>query len=295
MVETILNVLVSAASYDLTDLATAKDELNIASSDTTNDVWLARAITQVSAAAASYCNRVFTVETVKETFYLHHHQAERHHAMHAPRGRTEPLQLSRYPVLSPPVTLRTGADTPSGMVLPFASTAGVAIGQPVAHDNVPDDTVVTGFVSNTSVTLSNAIIADIPAGDPVTFGILVRVSEPGGASFGLSYGGDFVVEADAGQLIRLDRATGSPRPWAGLITTVLCQAGYAAIPDDLVDAVLRVVTGRFAAKGRDPLLKSQEQPGIGTQNYWIGSVPGVRGAFTEEIAGMLDQYRAAVV
>jgi hypothetical protein len=52
---------------------------------------------------------------------------------------------------------------------------------------------------------------------------------------------------------------------------------------------------RNSAQGRDPLLKSREQPGIGTETYWIGTVPGVKGALPEEVTDLLDgKYRVPV-
>ena len=57
-------VLVPASTYDLIDLPTVKDELSLKSVDTSNDNFLNRAITQSSAAAANYCNRIFQVETL---------------------------------------------------------------------------------------------------------------------------------------------------------------------------------------------------------------------------------------
>lgn len=55
-----------ADPYDLTDLATVKEELNISGSDT--DAMLQRWITAVSTRIAKYCDRVFPVEQVTETF-----------------------------------------------------------------------------------------------------------------------------------------------------------------------------------------------------------------------------------
>lgn len=52
--------------YDLTDLATVKEELNIDGSDT--DTMLQRWITAASARISKYCDRVFAVEGVTETF-----------------------------------------------------------------------------------------------------------------------------------------------------------------------------------------------------------------------------------
>lgn len=63
-----IQVLVPATSYDLTTLATAKSELGIASADTSQDTKISLYIRQASDAIAAYCNRVFGLETVRETF-----------------------------------------------------------------------------------------------------------------------------------------------------------------------------------------------------------------------------------
>jgi hypothetical protein len=65
--------------------------------------------------------------------------------------------------------LTTSADTPSGSVLPFASTTGVRGGQGVTGSSIPAGTTVTA-VTSTSVTLSNAIAADMASGSSITFG-----------------------------------------------------------------------------------------------------------------------------
>lgn len=67
-VEPILTVNVAADSYDLVDIDTVKDELNI--SGTAYDAKLARWITSASRRAMSYTNRVFAVETVTEVWRL---------------------------------------------------------------------------------------------------------------------------------------------------------------------------------------------------------------------------------
>lgn len=65
-VSNIVTVTTAAPDYDLTDLATVKDELSIKTSDTSNDAWLGRGITQISKAIKKHCNRVFQVEAVTE-------------------------------------------------------------------------------------------------------------------------------------------------------------------------------------------------------------------------------------
>lgn len=85
-----LTVISAASSYDLTDLATVKDELGI--TDGIQDEKLQRWITQASKAAAAYCKRVLVQETVAETF-----RAD----IRWPVSETADfMPLSRYPVAS---------------------------------------------------------------------------------------------------------------------------------------------------------------------------------------------------
>lgn len=94
--ETLTSVVTPALSLDLVDLDTVKDELGI--TDTTQDDFLARAISQVSRAMASYCNRVLVKEQVTDTIYSR-------------LGRDQ-LVLSRFPVID--VTAATVADGTGG-------------------------------------------------------------------------------------------------------------------------------------------------------------------------------------
>lgn len=202
--------------YDLIDLATVHDELDIPTSKTSDDAFLQRAISQVSAQVAKYCNRVFPVETVRDTIY-----PERDAYPWQTPGGVSPLQLSRWPV----VRVRS-----------------------------------------------------------------VQIK----AAPGFVHGAEYRVDAPSGQLIRLDRWTQYPTQWWPEQTEVVYDAGYSTIPVDLQDAVLRLITARYYNRGRDPTLKSQTQPGLGDQTYWVGSVPGVKGPFTEDIIAILDPYRVPV-
>lgn len=289
ILDTISTVLVPAQNYDLTDLATVKDELSLKASDITNDVWLGRAITQVSATIAQWCNRTFPVETVQDQIY-----PTRGPYAYAAPGAISPLNLTRYPLLAPPIALATNADTASGAVLPFASTAGVVVGQPVGHESIPTGTVVKAMDSG-SVTLSKPIAADVPAGAAVFFGLDVAVTwqQLGEHGRRLVAGVDYQIDARIGALGRIGR-DGFPLPWRAMPTTVTYQTGFATIPADLVEAALRQITARFTARGRDPLLRVIDQPNLGRREYWVGTAPNVRGGFTEEIADVLDQYRVPV-
>lgn len=68
--QSLLTVTSFASSYDLTVLETVKEELGINSSDTSQDVRLARLIHETSNAISTICNRVFAEENVSEVFRM---------------------------------------------------------------------------------------------------------------------------------------------------------------------------------------------------------------------------------
>jgi hypothetical protein len=287
-IQIISTVLVAASTYDLTDLATAKDELSIKTAETSNDAFISRAITQVSAAVANYCNRTFQLETVQDVCIY-----DRDAYPYQVPGGGNPLQLSRYPMTSAYVMLATSGAVASGAVLNFAATAGVFVGQPVAGTNIPIGAVVSA-VGASSVTISVAVAGTVAAGAAITFGTLVVVANSASSLAGLVQDTDYRVDGRRGQLVRCNAYTGYPLTWNSVPTTVIYQGGYATIPADITDVVLRAVTQRLASRGRDPFLKHQTQPGIGEQSYWIGGTPGSSGAFTRELADQLDNYRVPV-
>jgi len=87
--------------YDLVDLATAKAELNI--TDTSKDALLLRWITEASAAAANFCNRVFPVESLKDQIF-----PPRDYFPATVIGGVMPLQLSRWPINGSPTVAENG-------------------------------------------------------------------------------------------------------------------------------------------------------------------------------------------
>ena len=288
-VDRFISVINPASTYDLTDLATVKDELAIPTNDTTKDAFLSRAISQVSAAIGNYCNRVFQVETVQEIVY-----PTMDAFPYQVPGNIAPLRLMRWPFVTAMLTFTTsGATSVGATVLPVGNTAGLVVGQPITATGIPVGAYVVGWTVNTSITISAATTAALPAGTSITLGMSISVSSLGTLS-ALTAGTDYLPDANTGLVTRLDSMTAYPTSWPVTQIVATYQAGYATIPLDIVDATLRAVSGRFVGRGRDPLLKSQEQPGIGHQTYWIGTAPGVRGAFTEEIADLLDNYRIPV-
>jgi hypothetical protein len=70
--------------------------------------------------------------------------------------------------LAASVKLTTNGDTQSGVNLPFASTTGITTGMYVSGVNIPGNTTVSAVTAN-SVTLSQPVIGEVPAGANVSF------------------------------------------------------------------------------------------------------------------------------
>ena len=120
-----------------------------------------------------------------------------------------------------------------------------------------------------------------------------------GVSSTLVAGVDFLVDASLGWLTRLEPTAGMPIGWRADQYSIQYQAGLftpgtTSPPADLEMAVLRLVTARFKARGRDPFLRSQGEPGVGQEQYWIGALPGQSGPFPPDIAAVLEKYRVPV-
>ena len=97
----ISTVTTAASSYDLTTLAIVKDELSITNTD--SDATLQRYLTNASAAAAQYCNRVFPVEAIKDLFW-----AQRDRFPRIIPGGMPALKLSRYPITTVDAVIEFG-------------------------------------------------------------------------------------------------------------------------------------------------------------------------------------------
>ena len=107
---------------------------------------------------------------------------------------------------------------------------------------------------------------------------------------------DYIVDEARGWLTKIDTNTGYPTGWSPDQYIIKYQAGYfkagsGSPPADLEMAVLRLVTARFKARGRDPFLRSQGEPGVGNEQYWIGALPGQTGPFPPDIAAVFEKYR----
>lgn len=105
-------------------------------------------------------------------------------------------------------------------------------------------------------------------------------------------GTDYLVDATNGQLTRID-SDSFPRFWSPLPLTVVYSAGYATTPADLEDAIVRMVTKRWSAKGRDATLKQENIPGVLERQFWIAT-GNEAGNMTPDVVDILENYRIPV-
>ncbi len=104
---------------------------------------------------------------------------------------------------------------------------------------------------------------------------------------------DYRVDPDNGSILRLDGSL-YPTNWKAWPLSVQYVGGFATIPDDVADAVVRMVVRRYSVKGRDPNLKQLSVPGVIEQSWWIGT-GGDAGNLSPDISDVLDNYRTPVV
>jgi len=291
----ITTVVAPAASFDLTDLSTAKDELAIGANNTADDGWLRRAITQVSRAVMSYTKRTFAPEFVSDAFSVDP-RASTSRAL----GSTT-LQLTRWPlidVVSVIQTLSSGltqtlaegadftADPAAGTLTRTDATTGmsmiwealpVTVGYVAGYGAAAAETHAVPGVAPYEVTVTQSAAFSCDQSVAYANGTLLELvsSSPAAGQYAVAAGAYTFNAADAGRSLSFAYAT-------------------KTVPDDLVDIALRLITARFRAKGRDPSLVQRETPGVGMERWWFGSVPGQTGPFPPDIEAALEFYEAKV-
>lgn len=292
----VTTVLCGAKDQDLTDLATVKDEMSLTSQNTSNDGWLRRAVRNVSGVIATYCQRTFMPELVEDSFDIQQDP----YPYQTPGGFSM-LQLSRWPIvelisvelvtsLGSRETLTEGEhfrlNRETGELQRLNRYTGVG----GTWDAMP---VIVRYVGGYGLTVDEA--HTVPAVAPFTV-------TPDDTAFSSDIS---VSYADGSALIRVSSAPteGQYTVSAGVYRFNAADAEqelafhFASrdVPPDLTDITLRLITARFKAKDRDPMLVSQDTDGVGTQRWWVGGAPGQTGPFPPEIAGLLDQYNMPVV
>ncbi len=98
---------------------------------------------------------------------------------------------------------------------------------------------------------------------------------------------DYLANSPNGQLTRV--SDDFPIRWMAQEVVAVYSSGYATTPADLEDAVIRMVTQRWSAKGRDATLRQETIPGVREATYWIATGDQA-GNLTPDVADILDNY-----
>jgi len=106
----------------------------------------------------------------------------------------------------------------------------------------------------------------------------------------LADGVDFRIDYEKGELIRLG-VNGLPTLWSqASLVAVTFSAGFDPIPSDLEDAIIRMITKRYRAKGRDPTITQQNIPGVLDQRFWFATGEDA-GNMTPDVMDIINDYR----
>lgn len=109
--------------------------------------------------------------------------------------------------------------------------------------------------------------------------------------------GEYRLDATTGQLYRLD-ASGYPSIWSWCKDVVIVYtAGYELpgsdspnLPAAIEAAAVELVTAYWTAKGRDPTIRAEDVPGLGSVTYWVGAV-GEAGELPPSVVSKISPFR----
>ncbi len=327
----ITSVIEAADDYDLIDLETVKDDLNITTDDA--DDYLQRRIDELSRAARLYMNRTLQMETLRDSFWPQRDP----YPWQLPGGNM-PLQLSRWPIcgsiarsaLAPPpaptLAEATGGSSPAPqtyfVVTTYVTIEGETLPSPEASFSVDAGALLTVgapppaadsalhpaigwnvYVGTAPGAEALQTTAPLLMGAPFTYDPTatppVAISPPPATSVSengtaLLEGTDYLVDNVHGHLTRLFSIDLYPKRWATLPITVEYTAGYPVIPPDVSGAISRAVKAQYMARLRDPAIKSQSAAGIYAASY-ISPSGASGGVLTPDVYGVLDGYRVPVI
>ena len=202
----------------------------------------------------------------------------------------------------PAARLVLAADSLCTVAGPGADKAGIAAGYNVYLSATPGAETLQNAtpigVNSPWTEPSSGLISG--AALPNYLLVAENVSAPYAVSpvppFTLAEGRDFLVDAELGQIERLD-PVGRPRLWNAMPTQVIYPAGYTAatLPADIEDAILQLVKARWFARQRDPLIRSQNVEGVYATTYALGAGIGSDNDLPVDVQGMLERYRVPTI
>ena len=108
---------------------------------------------------------------------------------------------------------------------------------------------------------------------------------------------EYRLDAETGLLYRLD-ASGYPCIWQWCKDVVIVYAGGYAMPESespnlpasLQAACVLLMNSYWSSRGRDPALRAEDIPGLGSATYWVGAV-GESGQLPPEVMSRISPFR----
>ncbi len=105
------------------------------------------------------------------------------------------------------------------------------------------------------------------------------------------------IDVDAGLLYRL-ADDGAPSKWcAGKQVEVAYTGGFLMpgqagrdLPEALEAAAIELVQSFWTARGRDPLIRAEDVPGVGRTEYWVGAV-GAKGKLLPGVESKIEPFK----
>ena len=86
--------------------------------------------------------------------------------------------------------------------------------------------------------------------------------------------------------------------WAISSIVVTFTAGWdlagTELPSEIAGAALALVKSSWFGRLRDPLIKSEDVPGVGSTQWWVGGTGGDAGSLPQDVVDSLAPYRAAI-
>jgi hypothetical protein len=76
--------------------------------------------------------------------------------------------------------------------------------------------------------------------------------------------------------------------------SVIYTAGYdllGGLPDTIEKACIELCKVHWGSRGRDPMVRSIDIPGVKRVDFWVGTTPGAdNGAIPPTVAGRLERF-----
>jgi hypothetical protein len=112
---------------------------------------------------------------------------------------------------------------------------------------------------------------------------------------------DYRLDAETGQIYKLDKS-GFPCVWYFCKSIVVVYSGGYIVPSEtgrnlppaIEGATIDLLSSFWLSRGRDPLIKSEEVPGVVRWDYWVGAV-GEDGELPPSVVSKLARFRRVLV